>query len=193
MRTSSVSRRGDMGNAFCCVSPLLHECCVSTFECVLPYPFDLVHKWKEGPVAKGWPWCHASFTLNEYLIKTRPFNYLSKALVLQSLHTQCVSAKQSVRLPDCRPLVSPSFHRFLFFLFCPCSHSHFPLPSICLCCLCCLSLWMLPFCRKTPFMSSLITAHASYFAAFVFMKKSVVLDFTNIIATDKCFFSVCTV
>lgn len=113
--------------------------CLLEFACVP----RMVHM-KRGPVVKGWQWCHTSFALNEYLIKTLPFKSLSKALVLQSFQIQCSSwwwgAKQSVLFADCclflyslfffLPLftpVSPPLHLFVFVLsvlsFCECFYS----------------------------------------------------------------------
>lgn len=96
--------------------------CLLEFACVP----RMVHM-KRGPVVKGWQWCHTSFALNEYLIKTLPFKSLSKALVLQSFQIQCSSwwwgAKQSVLFADCC-----LFLYSLFFFF-PSSHP-FPLPCI---------------------------------------------------------------
>lgn len=116
--------------------------CLLEFSCVP----RTVHEWKRGPVVKGWQWCHTSFALNEYLIKTLPFKSLTKALVLQSFQIQCSSwwwgAKQSVLFADCclflfslslfffLPLftpVSPPLHLFVFVLsvlsYCECFYS----------------------------------------------------------------------
>lgn len=58
--------------------------CVFTCECVLLCLFGFVCvrlkgacEWEEGPVVEGCQLCQASFALNEYLIKTLPFNSLS--------------------------------------------------------------------------------------------------------------------
>lgn len=130
--------------------------CLLEFSCVP----RMVHEWKRGPVVKGWQWCHTSFALNEYLIKTLPFKSLSKALVLQSFQIQCSSwwwgAKQSVLFADCCLFL---FSLSLFFSS-P-LHTRFPsLASLCLCSFYALLLWMFLFCRKTPFMSSLMAACA---------------------------------
>lgn len=105
----------------------LSLCCfVSSWVCMCPS--NGAYEWKRGPVVKGWQWCHTSFALNEYLIKTLPFKSLSKALVLQSFQIQCSSwwwgAKQSVLFADCC-----LFLYSLFFFFFPSSHP-FPLPCI---------------------------------------------------------------
>lgn len=136
----------------------LSLCCfVSSWVCMCPS--NGAYEWKRGPVVKGWQWCHTSFALNEYLIKTLPFKSLSKALVLQSFQIQCSSwwwgAKQSVLFADCC-----LFLYSLFFFSSP-LHTRFPsLASLCLCSFCALFLWMFLFCRKTPFMSSLMAACA---------------------------------
>lgn len=99
--------------------------CLLEFACVP----RMVHMSGKGPVVKGWQWCHTSFALNEYLIKTLPFKSLSKALVLQSFQIQCSSwwwgAKQSVLFADCCLFLYSLF----FFSFFPSSHP-FPLPCI---------------------------------------------------------------
>lgn len=48
MRTSSVSRRVEV-------------LWMLSSECMLLYLFDFVYEWKEGPVVKGWQWCHADW------------------------------------------------------------------------------------------------------------------------------------
>lgn len=58
-------------------------------------------------------------------------------------------------------LLTAAFFYILSFFFSSPLHTRFPsLASLCLCSFCALFLWMFLFCRKTPFMSSLMAACA---------------------------------
>lgn len=106
------------------------ECCVEWVHVAISSNF-VVYEWKEGPVVKGWQWCHSSFTQNEYFMKNCLWTP-SKAFVLQSFLPQCIrwcvggGTKWSMRLPDCHPLSSP--------FFCPLLTS--PPFHLCLCSFC---------------------------------------------------------
>lgn len=163
------------GDALCCVLTLcvwmlwifLKNIWVCVAVCLFDYvcvPLKGACEWKEGPVVKGWQRCHASFTLNEYLIKTLPFNSQRLLCFKASSHNvRCGGGGWGgEQNGQCGSLTTALTPVPFFFFFNPSSHTHFPLPSIYLSLffLYCLSLWMVLFCWKTPFMSSLISAFA---------------------------------
>ncbi len=155
MRTSSVSGRGDtkMDDAV-----FQHHCMIAVFSrlsaccCV----FLISYEWREGPVFKGWLWCHTSFTLNEYLIKTLPFNSLSKALVLQSIQTQYKRWWWKSKMVNAALWLLPSLSLSLCFsrFFLPLYSLPFSPPlhlSVFVLSVLSLSLWMFPILSKNTF------------------------------------------
>lgn len=119
---------------------------VFTFVCVLLYLFDFVYEWKEGPVVikVGSGATPALHWMNIWL--KRCLSTLSQRLLCFKASRHNVrggggGAKRSMRLPDCRPLFSPSFYLFLSFFFAPLHTPIFPsLLSVSLCSLCAVSL-----------------------------------------------------
>lgn len=129
---------------------MFQHCCLNV-ACLFdsgPVPLKSAREWKEGPVVKGWQRCHTSVALNKYLIKTLPFNSLSKAHVLQSFQPQCKRwwGKQN---GQCRFLMAA----LVVSLFAPLPTPVFPpsLPSVCLCSSCTFFLSCVSFLQKNTF------------------------------------------